>query len=296
MAEPKANTYFKNFNNSCAVDCLLEGFYFSFWKDVSSKEEVGQLNRLLVQACQRRACNENLEKVREPVWTWLCNHVQSFENVGSTEAAVGDVWDSMKETDADKSLFAVRLHKEVVCDECGKTTLISQAHCPLLISVPNLESAGMDMATAVKLHVADVVKDTIRVAKCNNCGRRCLKSTDILYLDMPVFLVLQMPLIPQKHGQPKVLDGVCLPPEISLPESHYELVTAFRGKNEHFTVSVNHSGSWLHINDIGPRVEVLKNFMCRTDEGYSLVVYRQTTSEPVEPNDLEMAKGEVQGK
>ncbi len=69
---------------------------------------MGERNTLLLELAERHTNVKTLHdmaEVREPVWTWLSNHVDSFQGVGSTEAALGDVWAHLRQTHWDKCLL-----------------------------------------------------------------------------------------------------------------------------------------------------------------------------------------------
>ncbi len=272
--------FFKNTDNSCAVDCLMELYHFGFANRVSREEgqNLGKLNSLLLQASNKRqnADPKELPAIRAPVWTWLANHVQSFKNVGSTDAAIADCWAYMAETEADKGLFAVRFHGALVCPSCHACTPVQQAHSPLLLSLPNLQNAGMDATSAVALQIADLTGEAKRMARCQNCGHRGLQdSEEGLLLELPSFLVIQFPLVFQGGQQPQIVAGIDVGNEMEQFEEVYSIIGAIQCKDDHFTVVVKNSGDFLFINDIGPTCDRLSVFNCRSGDGYGIVIFQK---------------------
>ena len=192
MEVPCPKGYFRSSENSCAVDCLFEAFYFGLSNDASQKKsgkKFGELQQLLLTASEHRVGTlpSELPQLREPVWTWLCNRVRSFKSVGTPNTAIADVWPFLSPTDDDQALFAIQIEWELHCVNCDRVTTIKQTHTPLLLSTPCIEEVGGDIETAVPLQIDNMIQDSVRNPRCPQCNNRGMQGTGMEPLvDIPV--------------------------------------------------------------------------------------------------------------
>ncbi len=176
----------------------------------SRGKDMGELHTLLYEYAQRRTSMavHEMALVREPVWTWLSNQVESVKNVDSTEAVLGDVWIHLCQTERDRKVFALCIQSTLqstlqctVCQDDSTKVQHDQSHPTVMARKPALEQSGFSLEGGVSQELINVLPQSRGHARCPKHQQRTMQPVQKqTRIRLPTSLEVQMSLLQTLSG------------------------------------------------------------------------------------------------
>ena len=197
---------------SCAIDVLLELYYFGVFKNTSNQEilsnRLGLIGHLNSTSRLREVNQSPTCMMRKPVWKWLVDNIpNAYSPKGRPDA---EILEALRRIGKEPGFF---IKKEPACCKCGQVSPLED------LVVPSPLPITFTVAESVYGHIPDAVSASLMQYKCKGC-----KESKVENILLPEFLMLEIGLVNYRNRQdPPIL----IPEEFHLCEDlSYKLVGA----------------------------------------------------------------------
>jgi hypothetical protein len=230
---------------SCAVDSLLEAYYYGMYKEDSSLSTFqGGLIGALNTCCRSRdALRMPCREIREEPWDWLVENVPSYRPKGSHDACVGDGLKALGDQEMLASKFSLVFSASFNCMVCKATTHSSSASSPIL-GIGLLENQMYDLSQCVE-EVSMGHFDNFTSYKLCICGSQMELAKGRIWSPNFVFLELPTSLADGKNQH-----RWTVPEYVNFWGEQHHLTAAVMSAPHHFSTIVHNDNYYYVLDDL----------------------------------------------
>ena len=222
---------------SCAIDVLLDIFYYCVFKGSSNVMNChsGLLAKLIEACVEREITCETACTARHHVWDWLVENLpRSFEPKGRGDA---EVLEGFKQVAREAESFRLT-RLSATCNDC------TYREFPEDKVIPTPMPIDPTVTQATHGFLPDSFVKALNQIRCSSCrSKNCQVA-----VTLPEFLTMEICVIDYKNRQNPPL----LIPETFSPVSdvQYELVGAVLVRPGHFTCIVKYNSQFFLLDDL----------------------------------------------